>query len=60
MNKHLKSLLLLAATISIVEPSVASAFEQLETAPTQYIEANGVKFAYWVLWPIVTSQNGLS
>jgi pimeloyl-ACP methyl ester carboxylesterase len=46
MNKQLKSLLLLPATFSIVEPSDASAFEKLETAPTKFVEANGIKFSY--------------
>jgi len=46
MNKHLKSLLFLAETLSIVEPAAASAFEKLETAPTKFIEANGIKFSY--------------
>jgi pimeloyl-ACP methyl ester carboxylesterase len=51
MSNLLKSLLLLAATYSIVEPSAAGASEMLETAPTQYIEANGVKFSYRALGP---------
>jgi len=46
MNKHLKSLLLLAETLSIVEPSVANSIEKLETAPTKFVEANGIKFSY--------------
>lgn len=50
MNKHLKSLLI-SATFSIVEPSEASAFEKLETAPTKFVEANGVKFSYRTLGP---------
>jgi len=49
MNKHLKSLLLLAETLSIVEPSAASAIEKLETTPTKYIETNGIKFSYRTL-----------
>ena len=49
MNKYLKSLLLLAETLSIVEPSAASAIEKLETVPTKYIETNGVKFSYRTL-----------
>lgn len=51
MNKHLKALLLLTATLSIVEPSVASANEKLETVPTKYIEANGIKFSYRTMGP---------
>jgi len=46
MNKHLKLLLLLAETLSIVEPSAASALEKLETAPTKFVEASGIKFSY--------------
>jgi pimeloyl-ACP methyl ester carboxylesterase len=51
MNKHLKALLLLATTFSIVEPSVASTLEKLETTPTKYIVANGVKFSYRAMGP---------
>lgn len=50
MNKHLKELLL-SATLSIIEPSVANARDELETAPTKYIEANGVKFSYRTMGP---------
>lgn len=46
MNKYLKSLLLCATTLCIVEPGIAGAYEKLETAPTKYIEANGIKFSY--------------
>jgi pimeloyl-ACP methyl ester carboxylesterase len=51
MNKYLKSLALFPTTFSIVEPSVASDLETLETAPTKYIEANGVKFSYRTIGP---------
>lgn len=46
MSKYLKSLLLLAATFSIVESGAASAEDKLETAPTKFVEANGIKFSY--------------
>jgi pimeloyl-ACP methyl ester carboxylesterase len=49
MNKYLKSLLLFAATFSMVEPGIAGAYEKLETAPTKYIEAGGIKFSYRAL-----------
>lgn len=51
MHKFLKSLLFVATTFSVVESSAALAAEKLETAPTQYIEANGVKFSYRTLGP---------
>lgn len=51
MNKLLKSLLLIATTFSVVESGSALAAEKLETAPTKYIEANGVKFSYRTLGP---------
>ena len=51
MNKFLKSLLLIATTFSVIEPSIASAEDKLETAPTKYIEANGIKFSYRTLGP---------
>lgn len=51
MNKILKSLLLIAATFSVIEPSAAFAEDKLETTPTKYIEANGVKFSYRTLGP---------
>jgi pimeloyl-ACP methyl ester carboxylesterase len=51
MNKILKSLLLIAATFSVVESGSLSAAEKLETAPTKYLEANGVKFSYRTLGP---------
>ena len=46
MSKYLKSLLLVAFTFSIVESGTASAGVKLETAPTKFIEANGIKFSY--------------
>jgi pimeloyl-ACP methyl ester carboxylesterase len=49
MNKYLKSILLMAATFSIVEASTASAQDKLETAPTKFIEASGIKFSYRTL-----------
>lgn len=51
MHTFLKSLLFLATTFSVVESGAALAAEKLETAPTQYIEANGVKFSYRTLGP---------
>jgi pimeloyl-ACP methyl ester carboxylesterase len=51
MNKLLKSLVLLATTFSVVESGSALAADKLETTPTQYIEANGVKFSYRALGP---------
>lgn len=49
MNKLLTSLLLFSATFSVIEYGVASAQDRLETAPTKYIEANGIKFSYRTL-----------
>jgi pimeloyl-ACP methyl ester carboxylesterase len=46
LNNPLKSLLLFATKFSIIETSAASNNDELETAPTKYIEANGVKFSY--------------
>ena len=46
MNKFLKSLFLITSTLSVVEASAVSADERLETTPTKYIEADGVKFSY--------------
>jgi pimeloyl-ACP methyl ester carboxylesterase len=51
MNKFLKSLVLLATTLSVVESGSALASDKLETTPTQYIETNGVKFSYRTLGP---------
>ncbi|HEY7985975.1 MAG TPA: alpha/beta hydrolase [Methylophilaceae bacterium] len=52
MNKLLKSLLFFAATsMLMVESGAAGAAQTLETAPTKYIEANGVKFSYRTLGP---------
>ena len=51
MHQFIKSLLLLATTFSIIEPGVSAAADRLETAPTQYIETNGVKFSYRALGP---------
>lgn len=51
MNKILKSLLLIATTFSVVESGSLSAAEKLETAPTKYLEANGIKFSYRTLGP---------
>ncbi len=51
MYKILKSLLLIAATFSVVESSSVSAAEKLETVPTKYLEANGIKFSYRTLGP---------
>ena len=49
MHRFIKSLLFIATTFSIVEPGIAAAADKLETAPTQYVEANGVKFSYRAL-----------
>jgi pimeloyl-ACP methyl ester carboxylesterase len=51
MNTFLKSLLLITTTFSVVESGLALAADRLETAPTQYVEANGVKFSYRTLGP---------
>lgn len=51
MHTFLKSLLFIATTFSVVESGSALAAEKLETAPTKYIEANGVKFSYRTLGP---------
>src|SRR3954464_3544287 len=51
MNKYLKSLFLIAATFSVVEPGVASATDKLETAANKYVEANDIKFSYRKLGP---------
>ena len=51
MNKFLKSLLLIAATFSVIEPSIALAEDKLETTATKYIATNGVKFSYRTLGP---------
>jgi pimeloyl-ACP methyl ester carboxylesterase len=47
----IKSLLFIATTLSVIEPGVSIAADKLETAPTQYIETNGVKFSYRALGP---------
>ena len=51
MRQTLKSLLLAAHSFSIVESGAASTTETLETTPSKYIEANGVKFSYRALGP---------
>ena len=51
MNKFLKSLFLITSTLSVVEASAVSADERLETTPTKYIEADGVKFSYRSMGP---------
>lgn len=51
MNKLLKSVLLIATTLSIVESGSALAADKLETATTKFVEANGVKFSYRTLGP---------
>lgn len=51
MHTFIKSLLLIATTFSVIEPGIAAAADTLETAPTQYIETNGVKFSYRALGP---------
>jgi pimeloyl-ACP methyl ester carboxylesterase len=51
MSKIIKSLLLIAATFSVIEPSVALAEDQLESTPTKFIEANGIKFSYRAMGP---------
>lgn len=52
MNKYLNSFFLKAFTFSIMESGGESATETLETTPTKYIEANGVKFSYRTLGPM--------
>ncbi|MDF0377598.1 alpha/beta hydrolase [Methylophilus sp. YYY-1] len=51
MNKILKSLLLIATTLSIIESGTALAADKLETAATKFVEANGIKFSYRTLGP---------
>lgn len=51
MHTLIKSLLFIATTLSVIEPGVSIAADKLETAPTQYIETNGVKFSYRALGP---------
>ncbi|BEV08881.1 alpha/beta hydrolase [Methylophilus sp. DW102] len=49
MNKILRSLLLIATTLSIIESGTALAADKLETAATKFVEANGIKFSYRTL-----------
>lgn len=49
MNKILRSLLLIATTLSIIESGTALAADKLETAGTKFVEANGIKFSYRTL-----------
>lgn len=51
MNKFLKSFLANVTTLSVIESSVASAEDKLETTATKFIEANGVKFSYRPMGP---------
>ncbi|HEY8118241.1 MAG TPA: alpha/beta hydrolase [Methylophilaceae bacterium] len=51
MNKLLTSLLPFSTKFSVIESGAGSAGDKLETAPTKYIEANGVKFSYRTLGP---------
>ncbi len=51
MTKFLKSLLLFAATLSVIESGTAAAADKLETVTTKFLEANGVKFSYRSLGP---------
>lgn len=51
MNKILRSLLLIATTLSIIESGTALAADKLETAATKFVEANGIKFSYRTLGP---------
>ncbi len=51
MNKLLTSFLLIATTLSIIESGSAGAADKLETTPTKFVEANGVKFSYRTLGP---------
>lgn len=51
MNKLLKSFLLIATTLSIMESGATLAADKLETATTKFVEANGVKFSYRTLGP---------
>jgi pimeloyl-ACP methyl ester carboxylesterase len=51
MNKLLTSLLFFSTKFSVIESGAGSAEDKLETAPTKYIETNGVKFSYRTLGP---------
>lgn len=51
MRALLKSLLFIGSSLFAVEPGMALAADQLETAKTQFIQANGVKFSYRTLGP---------
>ncbi|MBF5039459.1 alpha/beta fold hydrolase [Methylophilus glucosoxydans] len=51
MNKILRSLLLIATTLSIIESGTALAADKLETAATKFVESNGIKFSYRILGP---------
>ena len=45
MNKLLTSLLFFSTKFSVIESGAGSAEDKLETAPTKYIETNGIKFS---------------
>lgn len=49
MSKLLKALMLFVTSLSILEAGAALAGDKLETAKTQYVEADGVKFSYRVI-----------
>ncbi len=52
MNKLLKSLLFFATSLLAAEAGTAGAAQDtLETTPTKYVEANGIKFSYRALGP---------
>jgi pimeloyl-ACP methyl ester carboxylesterase len=51
MNKLLTSLSIFSTKFNVIESAARSVEDQLETTPTKYIEANGVKFSYRTLGP---------
>lgn len=51
MHEILKSLLFTGAIFLAVEPSISAAADKLESAPTQFIQANGIKYSYRILGP---------
>jgi pimeloyl-ACP methyl ester carboxylesterase len=52
MNKLLTSLFNFSTKLNVIETDKGSAEDKLETAPTKFIEANGVKFSYRTLGPV--------
>lgn len=51
MNKLLTSLFSFSPKFSVIESGAGSAEDKLETAPTKFIEADGIKFSYRTLGP---------